>query len=331
MRSDKVTRNITGNENLEAETNARVGLLRSEANKRSTTKPQNDIVWCGLRNLGNSCYLNSVVQCLAAVDDALCVGLNSVSMEYGQLVRKLKRKEQAVITPSRLKREIGKGDIRFANKEPQDAHELLAGLLDLMKGESVAKRSIGRYLSTVRCMSCSFESSTEVEEQCISLPLVSKPNVTVHDCLKEYFAAEAIPLSEGVRCYGCGHVVSAQKTLTIETSPELLLIHLKRFAYVDGRMKKVETNVGVPSNVAVPGAKYQLAGVVKHSGSKNSGHYVADIRTKMGWLTLDDDLVKKTKGKRMSWCPYSYLLFYIKENVNQVPDTPSDRRAPPHL
>ena len=183
----------------------------------------------------------------------------------------------------------------------------------------------------LKCMSCSFESSTKVGERCLSLPLLSKPEVTVQDCLQEYFAEEAIPLSEGVRCYGCGIIVAAQKTLALETIPELLLDHLKRFTVVDGQMKKVETNVGVPSTIVVSDGKYQLAGVVKHSGSKNSGHYVADIRTKMGWLTLDDDLVKKTKGKRMSWCPYSYLLFYIKENVNQVPDTPSDRRAPPRL
>ena len=51
-------------------------------------------------------------------------------IEYAQLVRKLKRKEQSVIAPSRLKREIGKVDIRFTNNEPQGAHELLAGLLE---------------------------------------------------------------------------------------------------------------------------------------------------------------------------------------------------------
>ena len=83
-------------------------------------------------------------------------------IEYAQLVRKLKRKEQSVIAPSRLKREIRKVDIRFTNKEPQGAHELLAGLLDLIKEESVAQRSTGSYVSTVKCMSCSFESSTKV-------------------------------------------------------------------------------------------------------------------------------------------------------------------------
>ena len=210
-----------------------------------------------------------------------------------------------------------------------------------MKGESVAKRSVGRYVSTVRCMSCSFESPTKVEEQCISLQLLSKPDVTLLDCLQEYFAEELIPLSEGWRCNGCKTIVAAQKKLTLETSPELLLIHLKRFAFLDGGMKKVETALGVPSTVAVSGVKYRLTGVVKHSGSKNSGHYVADIRTEKGWLTLDDDRVKKIKGKEMSWCPYAYLLFYesVKtkksnknnKNLNQVPDTPRDRRAPPRL
>ena len=163
-------------------------------------------------------------------------------IEYAQLVRKLKRKEQSVIAPSRLKREIRKVDIRFTNKEPQGAHELLAGLLDIIKEESVAQRSTGSYVSTVKCMSCSFESSTKVGERCLSLPLLSKPEVTVQDCLQEYFAEEAIPLSEGVRCYGCGIIVAAQKTLALETIPELLLDHLKRFTVVDGQMKKVETN-----------------------------------------------------------------------------------------
>ena len=52
--------------------------------------------------------------------------------------------------------------IRFTNKEPQGAHELLAGWLDLIKEESVAQRSTGSYVSAVKCMSCSFESSTKV-------------------------------------------------------------------------------------------------------------------------------------------------------------------------
>ena len=80
-----------------------------------------------------------------------------------------------------------------------------------------------------------------------------------------------------MRCYGCGIIVAAQKTLALETIAELLLDHS-----CDGRMKKVETNVGVPSTVVVSDGKYQLAGVVKHSGSKSSGDYAADIITTRG-------------------------------------------------
>ena len=107
-----------------------------------------------------------------------------------------------------------------------------------------------------------------------------------------------------MRCYGCGIIVAAQKTLALETIPELLLDHLKRFTVVDGQMKKVETNVGVPSTIVVSDGKYQLAGVVKHSENKSSGDYVADIITTRGRLTLDDHHMMKTQRKEMSWCYY---------------------------
>ena len=97
------------------------------------------------------------------------------------------------------------------------------------------------------------------------------------------------------------------------------MVHLNRFIYGDdGEIRKNESVIGTPTNLEVDGIKYRLSAVVKHSGSRRSGHYMANIRTENGWLELDDHCVKKITVAKMYWSPYVYLLFY---EALSVPDT----------
>ena len=63
--------------------------------------------------------------------------------------------------------------------------------------------------------------------------------------------------------------------------------------------------------------------MVKHNGSKESGHYIANVRTPNGWLILNDAEVEKLEQKELSWCPEAYLLFYqaVAPHSSSVPDT----------
>ena len=108
------------------------------------------------------------------------------------------------------------------------------------------------------------------------------------------------------------------KQVTIETLPQVLIRHLKRFQYDNaGGTQKIWKKVGYPLELEIPkevfpqhkrGAmlahgglpKYQLIGVVYHHGKNASGgHYTVDVRRQDGheWIRLDDTLIRRIRSE----------------------------------
>jgi ubiquitin C-terminal hydrolase len=96
------------------------------------------------------------------------------------------------------------------------------------------------------------------------------------------------------RCFAvlCFHriiiiVIQASKQLTIYKTPNVLVIHLKRFSY-GGVSGKISKNVAFDFSMSVPCTgspgvaekiPYSLIGIVVHHGSSiHSGHYVAFVK-----------------------------------------------------
>ena len=92
--------------------------------------------------------------------------------------------------------------------------------------------------------------------------------------------------------------------------PSLLVIHLARFIFENGQVSKNQSQVGVPQVVHVATTNYKLVAVVKHRGSRHSGHYIAEVKSERGWLVCNDAEVKQTVKQSIEWCSDAYLLFY---------------------
>ena len=306
------------------EVEKQVKALRNEVARR------NGCSWSGLRNMGNSCYLNAVVQCLAVIGRKMSYrGGNPVLAELSALVNRLWEQKGGVITPSRLKRAVGKADSLFNNSQPQDAHEVLACLLSSVENTYLGQRISGKSCSTVQCGNCSYVSQTEQPFKWISVPFgTDGMSEVVPDMLDRYHTEEMISADDGWRCGGCGMMSAAVKRLEIRDLPDVLILHLKRFDYADGQMHKVENEVGVPTDMQVSDEGYTLVAMVMHSGSQLTGHYVAKIYTDDGWFLVDDHRVKKTTVKVFSWCPSAYILMYCKSQKLFLGPDASNRRGP---
>ena len=122
----------------------------------------------------------------------------------------------------------------------------------------------------------------------------------------------------------------AQKRMKIKKPPHILVIHLKRFKYMEqlGRHKKLSYRVVFPLELKLANSmedvdsEYTLFAVVVHVGSgPNHGHYVSLVKSHNHWLFFDDENVEMIDESAVqtffgsaqeysSNTDHGYILFY---------------------
>ncbi|KAL9322031.1 hypothetical protein ACSQ67_010084 [Phaseolus vulgaris] len=233
--------------------------------KRKTGPP------IGLRNLGNSCYLNSVLQCLTYTPPLanFCLTLQHSSLcDFSasscpfcilekQIARSLKL-DLSHDAPSKIQSCIRIFAEHFRCGRQEDAHEFLRYVIDachntclrLKKlrrkggdangggggdggGSTVVKEIFGGALqSQVKCLCCGYESNKVDEIMDISLDVFHSNSLK--DSMQKFFQPEVLDGNNKYKCDSCKKLVAAKKQMSVLQAPNILVIQLKRFEGILG-------------------------------------------------------------------------------------------------
>ncbi|OQR90424.1 ubiquitin-specific protease [Thraustotheca clavata] len=319
----------------------------------------------GLSNLGNTCYLNSVLQCLAyspPLAQYLIARANtnkSTNLKAGFAAEKAMARFLAemhsknvhkVVRPSEIVSNLRQISKFFRIGRQEDSHEFFRHFLDSMhkmalknaglkddnspKSLSTLVHSVfgGTLRSYVKCAKCKFVS--ERIEPYLDLSLeISSGISTIENALRHFTAVEKLDAENAWMCSGCSQRSRASKGLSIQTVPNALVLHLKRFDVFHGKLKKhitfeetLDLNLGgtvlSPTCPDKKYTKYKLTGVLVHSGmSSDCGHYYAFVKSPAGlWYEMNDECVSMVQLQTVLK-QRAYMLFYIRESVPAPPIT----------
>lgn len=284
----------------------------------------------GLKNTGNICYLNSIIQ----------------------IINNLDIKTNYKYTPNK----------QFKLHQQNDQHDFLLFLLDYINENSykaykipsmpnymskIQKKAlynlytyglviqkgqkesiyisdifnfIGQRIIRTKCQECSnikinFDVFKTLE---LNIPInLSSPNL--YDCLDYNYSC--LNKISDYYCKKCKKNTEAIQTTMLWRAPKILSILLIRNIWINNISYKNNTNINFPENIELnkyiannldDKLKYSLNSVAYHFGNPNSGHCISYCKSKSQnnvWYICDDENITQTNTYNTE---NAYILFYVK-------------------
>ncbi|KAH3900695.1 related to Ubiquitin carboxyl-terminal hydrolase 14 [Saccharomycodes ludwigii] len=263
--------------NVEQNMNWDFQMKDSEGN--DLTQLESDTtVGCGLINLGNSCYLNSVIQCLfnGGVHKDWKLGINEfppdvVFANTNFKCQVLKLWNALNLTPSLyprgvkptlFKKVVGGSHEEFSSGRQQDAMEYFTYLIDTLDKklyrslDTFSPNDIFRFKTQdkLKCTKCLSVKLLDELQECVQVPL--QENVDKQDLssrLDEVFSSNDLNDFTCSKCKGNNCII---KKTYVATFPKTLVVNPTRIKLVDWQPVKTSSELEIPEVIDL--SKYRI-------------------------------------------------------------------------
>ncbi|KAK1598546.1 ubiquitin carboxyl-terminal hydrolase [Colletotrichum navitas] len=295
--------------------------------------------YAGLRNLSNTCYLNSLFtqlfmntgfrQFMMNARVPSQANTHALLRETRKLFAFMQESSRKFIDPSLLVGSIKTYEETIIDVHNQmDVDEFYNLLFDRWEGQlstaddRKALRSFygGQLVQQVASKEC--DHISERLEPFSAIQCDIKGKSTLQDSLQAYVDGEIMEGDNKYKCSSCDRHVDAVKRACLKDIPDNLIFHLKRFDFnlrtlmrskindhfsfptkIDMRPYTID-HLGSPSESGEEDI-FELVGVLVHAGTAESGHYYSYIRERPTaassetWFEFNDDVVSPWDPAKM--------------------------------
>ncbi|KAI2787888.1 hypothetical protein POX_f08270 [Penicillium oxalicum] len=289
--------------------------------------------YAGLRNLSNTCYLNSLMTQLFMNTEfrRFMLALNVVEPNGSQKLIDETQKLFAWMQDTWMKSVDPEGfveSIRTYDNEAidvtvqMDVDEFYNLLFDRWEAQVMGSEDKKRFRSfygghlvqQIKSKECSHIS--EREEPFSAIQCDIKGKASLDESLQAYVEGEIMQGDNKYFCSSCGRHVDAVKRACLKEVPDNLIFHLKRFDFdmvtmmrskINDEFRFPDTIDMTPYNVEhlsdpetpIEPDMFELVGVLVHTGTAESGHYYSYTRERSSssgaqqWVEFNDSDVSR--------------------------------------